>query len=151
VLALLEQPDQIALLRKDPERIGPAVEEFLRFASPVQFGAVRGALADVVVGGIHVRSGTPVIAMLASANRDDSVFRNPDQLDITRSPNRHLAFGLGTHFCLGAQLARFEARIAIRTLFQRYPNLRLAVPRETLRWRPAESLRGLEALPVDLR
>jgi cytochrome P450 PksS len=91
-----------------------------------------------------------VVLMLSSANRDESVFPEPDRLDITRSPNRHLAFGLGVHYCLGAPLARLEGKIALRALSQRYPGMRLVVPPEQLRWRIAIAIHGLKRLPVKL-
>jgi cytochrome P450 len=91
-----------------------------------------------------------VIPLLASANRDETAFENADQLDIARQPNRHVAFGMGVHYCLGAPLARLEGRIALQALVQRFPKMRLAVPREKLRWRGSVGLRGLRALPLHL-
>jgi cytochrome P450 PksS len=87
---------------------------------------------------------------IAAANRDETIFSNPEQMDIQRTPNRHIAFGFGLHYCLGAPLARLEAQIAFTTLFERHPDLTLAVPVESLRWRGAPALRGLRALPVRL-
>jgi cytochrome P450 PksS len=104
----------------------------------------------VTVAGVTIPQGSLVFAVIASANRDERQFPDPDKLDLTREPNRHLAFGLGIHFCLGAALARLEGQIAIQALLRRAPGLRLAVPAESLRWRRGLVLRGLEALPVSL-
>jgi cytochrome P450 PksS len=150
-LALLEHPVQWAKLRADPGLIESAVEELLRFTSPVDTATERYARADVTIAGQTIPRGEMVLAVLASANRDEKQFANPDALDITRAPNRHLAFGIGTHFCLGAPLARLEGQIAINTLLDRFPNLRLAVAAGGLRWRRGLLLRGLESLPVALR
>ncbi|HYF66031.1 MAG TPA: cytochrome P450, partial [Herpetosiphonaceae bacterium] len=147
-LALLQHPDQLALLREKPELMRPAIEELLRFANPVETATERYAGEDMVMGGQQIRRGDLILAVLASANRDERHFARPDVLDITREKNRHLAFGYGIHFCLGAPLARMEGQIAIGTLLRRLPGLRLAVPAETLRWRPTPLVRGLEALPV---
>jgi cytochrome P450 PksS len=147
-LALLEHPDQREKLRNAPQLIKPALEELLRFASPVETATERYAREDVTIAGVTIPRGEMVFAVIASANRDDRQFANPDALDITREPNKHLAFGLGPHFCLGAPLARLEGEIAISTLLRRAPDLRLAVPPERLRWRRGLLLRGLEALPV---
>ena len=103
---------------------------------------------DVTIGPVTIRRGEMVSAVLGSANRDESQFRDPDTFDITRDPNRHLALGQGIHFCLGAPLARMEGQIALTTLFSRFPRLRLAQPAESLRWRKLLPLRGLDALPV---
>jgi cytochrome P450 PksS len=149
-LALLEHPEQLALLRAQPELIDSAVEELLRFTSPVVCGAPRIALEDVEIAGVVIPKGSQVLGMLASANRDATKFIEPDRLDIRRDPNRHLAFGLGIHFCLGTQLARLEAKIALGALIQRFPELSLAVPRAELRWKATESLRGLRSLPLRL-
>ncbi|MEA3160746.1 MAG: hypothetical protein QOD95_2294, partial [Gammaproteobacteria bacterium] len=91
-----------------------------------------------------------VIAMLSSANRDETIFQDPERLNISRNPNRHLGFGLGIHFCLGAPLARMEGRIAFNKLLARFPNIRLAVPRAEIRWRASPVFRGLKSLPVYL-
>jgi len=149
-LALLQHPDQLARLRDDPTLIRPAVEELLRYTSPVETATERFAREDVMVAGVTIPQGSIVFAVLASANRDERQFPAPDKLDLTREPNRHLSFGLGIHFCLGAALARLEGQIAIQALLRRAPGLRLAVPAESLRWRRGLVLRGLEALPVTL-
>ncbi len=148
VLALLRHPDQLARLRAQPELIRPAIEELLRFDSPVQLGTERYAREPVTIAGVTIPPGEMVLAGLASANRDDRQFDRPDTLDIEREPNRHLAFGQGVHFCLGASLARMEGQIAIGTLLDRLPDLALAVPISRLRYRSAVILRGVEAFPV---
>jgi cytochrome P450 PksS len=147
-LALLQHPDQMEKLRADPALVRPAVEELLRYTSPVEMATERYAREDVTVAGVTIPRGDMVFAVIASANRDERQFANPDSLDITREPNRHLSFGLGAHFCLGASLARLEGQIAIHTLLRRLPEMRLAVAPRTLRWRRGMLLRGLEALPV---
>ena len=145
LLALLRQPEQLGLLRSDEGVEKRAVEEFLRYDSPVQYSG-RVARVDVEIGGKMVRAGEGVRMIVASANRDEAMYEDPDTLDVTRDPNPHLAFGAGIHFCLGAQLARLEGRIAISTIVRRFPELRLAPV--VLRWRPAPVMRGLEALPL---
>ena len=150
MLALLEHSDQMRKLREQPWLIETAVEELLRYSNPVEHGNVRLALEEVELAGQRIPKGSIVILLLASANRDESVFDQPDRLEIERSPNRHLGFGFGAHYCLGAQLARFEGRIAIQQLVLRFPGMRLAVPRERLRWRDTVAVRGLERLPIDL-
>jgi cytochrome P450 PksS len=147
-LALLEHPDQLERLRDDPALVRPAVEELLRYTSPVETASERYAREDVAVAGVTIPRGSMVFAAIASANRDARQFPDPDRLDLTREPNRHLAFGLGPHFCLGASLARLEGQIAINTLLRRLPGLRLAVPPRALRWRRGLVLRGLKGLPV---
>lgn len=147
-LALLEHPNQLERLRGDPALIRPAVEELLRYASPVETATERYAREDVTVAGVTIPRGEMVFVVIASANRDERQFADPDKLDLTREPNKHLSFGLGAHFCLGAPLARLEGQIAINTLLGRFPDLRLAVAPSELRWRRGLVLRGLEALPV---
>ncbi len=147
-LALLNHPDQMRRLRDDPSIIKPAVEELLRFDGPLATATERYAREDVALGGTTIPRGALVYAVLGSANRDERQFPDPDILDLTREPNRHLAFGLGIHYCLGAPLARLEAQIAIGKLLRRLPNLRLAIPPGALRWRRGLVLRGLAALPV---
>jgi cytochrome P450 PksS len=149
-LALLQHPDQMARLRDAPSLLRPAVEELLRFASPVETATERFAREEVTIAGVTIPRGEMVGAVIASANRDERQFADPDRLDITREPNRHLSFGLGAHFCLGAALARLEGQIAIGTLLRRAPGLRLAVEPGALRWRPGLVLRGLKALPVEV-
>lgn len=148
LLALLRYPDQADLLRREPALIESAVEEILRFDGPVhRIGRV--AKDDLSIGGFPIPAGQPIILGLAAANRDPAQFPDPDRLDVRRADSRHLAFGHGIHFCLGAALARLEGQIAIGTVLRRYPNLRLTG--ERLAWRRNSTLRGLEALPVRLR
>jgi len=148
MLALLEHSDQMDKLRSNPTLIKPAVEELLRYASPADMATERYAREDIAIAGVTIPRGEMVFGVIASANRDERQFTDPDTLDITREPNKHLTFGLGNHFCLGASLARMEGQIAISTLLHREPDLRLAVARDSLRWRPGLVLRGLESLPV---
>lgn len=145
LLALLRHPEQLARLRAAPERIGAAVEELLRYDSPAQLIS-RTATVDFDWRGAAIRAGDNVLACLGAANRDPAAFADPDRLDLAREPNPHLAFGLGTHFCPGAQLTRIEARAAIPALLRRFPDLRLAA--EPPARRPTAVLRGLERLPV---
>ncbi len=147
-LALLRHPEQMERLRSDPTLIKSAVEELLRYDGPLETATERYASEDVTLAGVTIPRGEMVAVVLASANRDERQFKNPDVLDITREPNRHLAFGFGIHFCLGAPLARLEGQIAINTLLRRAPGLRLAAAPGALRWRRGLMLRGLEALPV---
>lgn len=149
VLALLEHPDQMERLRQDPSLIKSAVEELLRYTAPVFLSTERYAREDVTIHGVTIPRGGMTLGVIGSANRDETVFANPDRLDITREPNKHLSFGYGIHFCLGAPLARMEAQIAISTLLKRTPNLRLQASTESLRRRQSLILRGLEALPVN--
>ena len=151
MLALLDHPDQLAALRDRPALIDPALEELLRYTNPVQMPAPRYARAPVELSGHTIPRGGLIIALLGSANRDESQFTAPDHIDLTRNPNRHLALGLGVHYCVGAPLARIEARHALLALLRRFPDLRLAVPREQVRWRRSFAIRGLEALPLRLR
>ncbi len=148
MLALMEHPDQLERLRSDPTLIKPAVEELLRYDGPLETATERYARVDVEIAGVTIPRGSLVFAVLASANRDERQFERADELDITREPNRHLAFGQGVHFCLGAPLARLEGQIAINSLLRRIRDLRLAVPRPSLRRRPGLVLHGLESLPV---
>jgi cytochrome P450 PksS len=148
MLALLTHPDQLERLRREPGLIKTAVEELLRFTSPVETATERFAREDLTLAGVAIKKGEMVFAALASANRDESQFPNPDTVDIARQPNRHLAFGLGIHFCIGAPLARLEGQIAIGALVERLADLKLAVDPRSLRWRPGLVLRGLRSLPV---
>jgi len=145
LLALLRHPDELARLRAEPAAIDAAVEELLRFDSPAQFIS-RTAVVDFQWHDQPIKRGDAVLAALGAANRDPAVFDQPDRLDLARSPNPHLAFGLGTHFCPGAQLSRIEARAAIPALLHRFPRLRLAESPPVRR--PTAVLRGLEHLPL---
>ncbi|MFY0572457.1 cytochrome P450 family protein [Archangium lansingense] len=149
-LALLQHPEQLQKLRENPELIGSAVEELLRYGNPVDQPSPRFAREDIHLEGHVIPRGSTVMLLLASANRDESVFENPDTLDITRKPNRHVAFGMGVHYCLGAPLARLEGTIALQHLVRRFPQMKLAVPEQQLRWRGSIGLRGLKALPLRL-
>jgi cytochrome P450 len=147
VLALVRHPGELARLRADPSLVVSAVEELLRWESPPQFVS-RVVTEPCELRGKPLRPGELVLLGIGSANRDPAVFANPDRLDVARAPNPHIAFGLGTHFCPGAQLARMEARAAIPALVARFP--RLALAGEPI-WRRTMILRGLERLPVRLR
>jgi cytochrome P450 len=145
---LLRHHDQWDLLCADPGLLPNAVEELVRFVAPVQY-AERYLLEDTEVAGVRLPAGTSVNAALASANRDPAVFDDPERLDVRRAEaGRHLAFGFGTHFCLGAHLARLEGRIALAELTRRFPAIELAT--DAPEWRGAPMLRGLAALPVTL-
>jgi len=147
-LALLENPDQLDRLHNDPALIKSGVDELLRHSGPLETATERYPREDTSVAGVTIPRGEFVFAVLASANRDEQQFENPDRLDLGREPNPHVAFGYGMHYCLGASLARLEAQIAIATLFRRVPSLKLALPANSLRWKRGLVLRGLESLPV---
>jgi cytochrome P450 PksS len=135
-------------LEEDWSRAGLAVEEFLRFVSPVQFTKPRFVGRDIELGGVRLRKGDKIMAMLAAANMDPEANPHPEKLDFARKPNRHLSFGTGIHFCLGHQLARMEAKCALEALFKRWPSLELAVASDAIRWRQRPGLRAIEKLPV---
>jgi cytochrome P450 len=153
-VALMEDPEQAARLRDEEEGPGftaSAVEELLRFTTPVPCGTARTLLDSVTIDGTTMPKGSKVMGMIISANRDETVFSRPDALDLGRDPNRHLTFAFGKHFCLGNQLARLEGQIAIGALVRRFPSMRLAVGRDRLEYKPVQALRGFRALPVMLR
>jgi len=145
LLALLRHPDALRALRDDPSLIGGAVEELLRYDGPVQRTG-RIANAEAEIDGHKIPEGTLVLGLIGAANRDPAQFPEPDRLDFRRADNRHLAFGWGIHFCLGAPLARVEGQIALLTLARRLPGLALAAT--TPEWRESATLRGLRRLPV---
>lgn len=145
VLQLLRHPEQAAKFIADPSLARGVVEETLRYDPPVQFDG-RNCIEDAEVAGHRIEKGQFVLMLLGAANRDPAKFEDPDTYDITRNDDRHLAFGYGIHFCLGAPLARVEGEIALRTLFQRFKNLRLLT--ENPPYKEMITLRGLEALPV---
>lgn len=147
-LALLQNPEQLVWLRENSSLMKRAVEELLRYTSPVQLATERYAQEEVTLSGTTIARGDLVLAVLASANRDERQFKAPDTLDLAREPNRHVSFGAGIHYCLGAPLARLQGEISLRTLLHRLPRLRLALPRESLRWRRGIFVRGVEKLPV---
>jgi cytochrome P450 len=146
LLALLRHPEQLGRLREEPGLMPTAVEELLRYDSPVQRNR-RIALVDVELGRTTIRRGDPVMVFMGSANRDAAKFADPDTLDVGRAPNPHQAFGHGIHFCVGAALSRLEAPIALLALLERFPRLRPADD-YVARWRPNITFRGLESLEL---
>ena len=144
-LALIENPVQRELFKYDP---GTAIEELLRYTSPLDIASQRFAAEEMTIDSTTIQRGDIVVAMIGSANHDETQFHDPDTLDLTRDPNRHVAFGQGIHFCIGAPLARLEGQIALLTLFRRFPNVRLDRKPESLRWRKSLIVRGLEELHV---
>ncbi|MBE3016049.1 cytochrome P450 [Microbispora sp. NEAU-D428] len=149
-LALLDHPDQFALLRDDLSITPQAVEEFLRYESPVTMSSWRFVTSDLKVAGVELPVGAAVLPATLSANHDPDRFPDPDRLDLSRTDVRHLAFAHGVHNCIGAALARMEAQIAMSALVGRFPELTLAVPRSDLRYRAIMFARQLESLPVRL-
>jgi cytochrome P450 len=150
VVALLRHPEQLEALRATPSKIPAAIQEFLRYDAPVPHATFRFAREPIEIGGHTIPAGAQVLICLASANRDADRDTDPESLDVERKDVRHLAFGHGIHFCLGAPLARMEGDIALATLLRRFPRLRLAVPPEDLHWDHGDGLvlRGLAELPV---
>jgi cytochrome P450 len=145
---LLKNPALRDWLEEDWNRAGLAVEEFLRFLSPVQFTKPRYVRRDLEVAGVRLKKGEQIIAMLAAANLDPQANAHPEKLDLERKPNRHIAFGTGIHFCLGHQLARIEGICALKALFRRWPKLELAVDDSQIKWRRRPGLKAIEHLPV---
>ncbi|MEM7322461.1 MAG: cytochrome P450, partial [Actinomycetota bacterium] len=146
ILALLQHPEQRRLLTRQPDLIGSAVEEMLRFDSPIQVSA-RLCDRDRVVAGRERRAGKPLVLVLGAGNHDPTVFTEPGRFDINRSEERHLSFGHGRHFCLGASLARSEMSVVIPGLLQTFPDLALADP-DGIQWQPTLNFRGVRSLPV---
>ncbi|MCR6597970.1 cytochrome P450 [Bacillus halotolerans] len=149
-LALLQHKEELEKLKLHPEMIDTAVEELLRYTSPVVMMANRWAIEDFPYQGHSIKKGDMIFIGIGSANRDPERFENPETFDITRTPNRHISFGFGIHFCLGAPLARLEGQIAFNALLKRFPQIELTVTPEELKWRKNAFLRGLESLPVSL-
>jgi len=147
MLALLLNPGELARLRADPSLLASAVEELLRYVNPVNNATYRFAAEPLEIGGARIGTGD---VALSGANRDPSRYPDPDLLDLSRDSAGHLAFGHGSHYCLGAPLARLEAEIAFGGLLERFGSMTLAVPPDALRWRPSTLIHGLEALPVRL-
>ncbi len=146
-LALMRHPEQLALLRREPQLLPRAIEEMLRYDPPVQSSG-RFTTATVRLGGTEIPAGALAVMILAAANRDPAHFRDPERFDITREPNDHLAFGEGIHFCVGAPLARLEARVAFEEMLAGFPKLRLRNPETELTYKGSYFLRGLASLPT---
>ncbi|MFH7600225.1 cytochrome P450 [Streptomyces racemochromogenes] len=144
---LLRHPERLAELRADPSLMAGAVEELMRFLS-IADAMLRVCTEEIEVGGVVIRPGDGVVFSTSVINRDESVFQDPDALDWHRSANRHLAFGFGIHQCLGQNLARAEMEIALGTLFERLPGLRLAADPETIPFKPGDTIQGMVELPV---
>ena len=147
-LALLQHPDQLAMVRDDPDRVDPAIEELLRWLSIVPSGAPKMTTTDVEIAGTAIPAGSVVVVGLPSANRDPEMVEDPDRLDITRGTMNHLGFGHGVHHCLGAPLARMEMRIAFPALLRRFPTLRLDTSPDQVEFRSHHLVWGIKALPV---
>lgn len=147
LLALLQNPGQMQKLKSDPSLLDSATEETLRYDNPVQI-TYRSAVADAELNGKLIRKGDLINTIIGSANRDPDRFKNPDMFDISRNEGRHLSFGLGIHYCIGAPLVKLEAEIAFETILRRFPDLALAT--ETLEWQEHPIFRGLKSLPVEL-
>ena len=148
VLALLEHPDQLAIIRADPRQTPAAVEELLRYFTIAEFATARVAIQDVEIGGAVIRAGEGVIALANTANRDPAAFHGGDRLDVERGARHHVAFGFGAHQCLGQNLARLELQIVFDTLFSRVPTLRLATAVDDLPFKDDANLYGVYELPV---
>ncbi|MEO0635082.1 MAG: cytochrome P450 [Pseudomonadota bacterium] len=147
---LMRHPDQMEALRNGAD-MNMAVEEVLRYVSAVQMTKPRYAQRDVEVEGEVLPKGSQVMALLVGANFDPAVIESPEIFDITRTPNRHLSFGSGAHFCLGLMLARLELRVALRAILDRYQSVQLAIPEADVKWRKRLGVRSLEALPLTMR
>jgi cytochrome P450 len=150
IYLLLSDPDRAQRIRAYPQELAPAIEEFLRYESPVPVASLRIATQPLDLFGAEVAAGDLVMVSLLSANRDARVFAEPTELRMARDPNPHLAFGHGIHVCIGAQLARLQAQVAIGQFLSRFPRARLAVAPDTVQWRPGLITRGLTSLPVTL-
>lgn len=147
-LALMQNSRERERFTQNPAIAESAIEELLRYTSPLDVATQRFAREDLTIDAVKISRGDAIFAALGSANRDESQFPDPNTLNLAREPNKHVAFGQGVHFCLGAPLARLDAHIALTTLFRRFPDLRLVRAPESLRWRKSLIIRGLEELPV---
>jgi cytochrome P450 len=145
---LLKNPGLRDWLEEDRSRSDLAVEEFLRFITPVQFTKPRFVRRDAELGGVKLKKGDKIMVMLAAANMDPQANTHPERLDLQRKPNQHIAFGTGIHFCLGHQLARIEGRCALKSLLRRWPKLALAVDESEITWRKRPGLKAIDHLPV---
>ena len=145
---LLKNPGLRDWLEEDRSRSDLAVEEFLRFITPVQFTKPRFVRRDAELGGVKLKKGDKIMVMLAAANMDPQANTHPERLDLQRKPNQHIAFGTGIHFCLGHKLARIEGRCALKSLLRRWPKLALAVDESEITWRKRPGLKAIDHLPV---
>jgi cytochrome P450 len=148
MLALMQHPAQLAQLKDERSLMKNAVEERLRFNGPVETPTIRFVSEDIDVAGVRIPMGDIVLPSLLAANRDPDIFENPNEFDITRDPNPHLAFGAGIHYCLGAPLARMEGIIAIDALLDRMPNIQLDADVDSLEWNDSLLLHGMKTMPV---
>lgn len=148
IMALLENPDQLEMLKNEPELITTAIEETLRYNDPVEFSTSRWAGEDMEFKGQPIKKGDLVIIVLNAANHDPNQFKDPEILDITREKSKHLAFGKGIHACLGAPLARLEGEIAITGFFKRYPDAKMLADKNDLEWRSGMIVRGVREIPL---
>jgi cytochrome P450 len=147
-MALLQHPEQLAQLRADPRLVGPAIEELVRYITIGDLAVPRVALDDVEIGGVTIKKGEGILCLSLTANRDPSVFEHPDDLILANGTRRHLGFGHGAHYCIGADLARVELEVVIPRIFQRFPNLQLAVPMEEIKTKEGSVVYGVWSLPV---
>jgi cytochrome P450 len=147
-MALMQNPHERERFKQDPTIGESAIEELLRYTSPLDVATQRFAREDMIINSARISRGDALFAVLGSANRDESQFSDPDTLNLARTPNKHVALGQGVHFCLGAPLARLNGQVALTSLFRQFPDLRLAQSPESLRWRKSLFIRGPESLPV---
>jgi cytochrome P450 len=149
-MALPDNPEERRTLRSEPDLYRTAIDELLRFCAPVEMATPRFAAENTILHDRLLQRGDVIFPVIASANRDAAHFVDPDRLNLKRDPNPHIAFGDGVHVCLGMHPAKLEAEIAFRSLLARFPRLTLAVSHDSLVWRSARVVRGLEALPLRL-
>ncbi|WP_232835293.1 cytochrome P450 [Actinocorallia populi] len=147
-MALLQNPDQLAELRRDPQLIGPAIEELVRYITIGDLAVGRVALEDIEIDGTTIPKGDGILCLMMTANRDGGVFDRPDELILSRGTRKHLGFGHGAHYCIGADLARVELEIALTKIIDRFPGLELAVPFEDIRTKEGSVVYGVWSLPV---
>lgn len=148
MLALLNHPDQLAKLKQNPALIDSAIEEIVRYDCPVERATIRYAAEEITIHGQTIARGDIVYVVLGSLNRDPAQFPDPTTFNIERSDNKHLGFGIGPHYCLGAPLGRLEGRVGITELLRRFPDIELSLPPDELKWRAIPIMRGLQQMPL---
>lgn len=148
IYTLLQNPEQSKIMLQNEKSLNLGVEELLRFVSAVQFTKPRNVRSDIIIEGVAIKKGDIVMPMIVAANGDPDVIECPHTLKVDRKPNKHLSFGAGPHFCLGHQLARIEIACAVKTIFEHYPNLQLAVPQDQIKWRSRVGMRIIDKLSV---